>query len=213
MKGVRLYRQRFVDAFGCLLPELDALTVYGVSFRIPDALSSDDAQDDECCVELRALSLDGVLDFDEGFFSPGFFRKYAAGILNDWNEIYLFDHVDLNRDELRRKLERQGSAAYLERHRLARAAVAAVDPIAMFQNWDGAYWQMFSTREDWGNRVIAVAKDRGADWQLVDFSIEFPDPSEIAIRHALADHERLSNPKVDSPTPASTRHERKTAWL
>ncbi len=213
MKGVRLYRQSFMEAFGCILPELDQLTIYGASFRIPDALSSDDAMVDQSCAELRALSPDGVLDFDEGFFSPGFFGKFAAGILDDWNKLYLFDRARLSRDELRRILGRQGAVEYLENHRLAREAVAAVDPIALFQNWDGSYWQVFSKRDGWANRVIAAAEERRADWRLVDFSAEFPDPAEVAIRHALFDHERLRNPNVELSAPASSRNERKTAWI
>jgi hypothetical protein len=195
MKGIRFYRESFTHAFGCILPDLAAYSVYGVDFRVPSVLAPTEEDADRCVAELKGLCYEDDVEFESGLFRPGFFPKYADGISNDWNKVFVLRPKEWTREELEEALEVADvqSLSYLEYHRRARLLVEKIGPIALFQNWDAGYWQLFTPRKDFINRVISDAEKRGLRWTMVEFETNYPDPSDVALKMALADHEKRAN--------------------
>lgn len=188
-KGVRLYGRDFVESFSCLFAEFSRLAVYDVGFALPDGGFTPEETPTPEYEALRSLSYDGAVDADSGLFKPGFFPTYAENVSNDWNRLILLKPRNWTRGELARALEEPtaGTSTYLKHHRLARAHVEALGPVALLQNWDGGYWQLFTPRKDWINRVVRQARAGNARWLMVDFETEYPDPSDVALKRVLAE--------------------------
>lgn len=162
MHGVRIFGVKFTEFLGPVLPELDRCFVYAAELSYPRALLllDDEAEAREQARidrELRALSVDSESRFYAGVFRPGFLGRLGCCVRDDWNDLILFAE---NPDWQALAERRRGMAP------TACAWAGASAPVGVIQNWDGAFWQLYS--EDGSLLAKLRAAHEVAGRQLLD---------------------------------------------
>lgn len=190
MKGIRLYGKAFADCFAPIMAELDRCSVYVAEFGYPPSwllLTKKNAMREQAVwdVELRAMSLDAEPQFFDGLYRPGFLGRFGAGVRADWNDLLLF-RVPPDRSVIARDLHRVPADSE-EGARFTRERIGRLGPEFLIQNWDAAFWQIFTNDEPVLEKLQRAMEVAGLRTEAVDFEQDSPDPVEIARARMLGD--------------------------
>ena len=194
-KGVRIYGLPFAESFEPILEILDTYHVYAGTFSIPESGAPEGGEEYERWYgdkteELRKFVINGEVKFEEGgYFRPGFLKFIECNVLEDWNRFWFFSDPLPSREKIEKLLFHYRGGSYLEYHYEQREAYRKLAPSVMIHNWDGCFWQMFSKDKKLVNTVVCNAKTRNCGYRVVDFRLEYPDPSDVALNRLLENYE------------------------